>query len=88
MQSEPPVLPVTGQDYPPEAPKEPKKEEKVGTLGELLTFLTDGLGTRSRKPDRVTKKGTMMFYHEPRKRRAKRQVQRHSRQVNARKAKG
>ena len=71
----------------PEAPKKEKK--KVGTIGELLTFLTDGLGTRSRKPDRIVKGiGVPIFYHEPRKRRAKRQVQRHSRQVNARKAKG
>jgi hypothetical protein len=87
MQSEPPVLPVSGQDYPREEPKKEKKKE-AGTLGELLTFITKDLGTTSPMPDRVTKKGKMIFYHEPGKRRAKHQTQRHSRQVNARKAKG
>ena len=34
----------------PATPEEPKKEKKkVGTIGELLTFLTDGLGTRRLK---------------------------------------
>jgi hypothetical protein len=68
-------------------PKE-EEEKKVGTLGEVLSFITEHLGTHEVTPDRVTKKGTMVYYHQPRKRRAKRQTQRHSRQINARKARG
>jgi hypothetical protein len=87
MQNEKTALPDGEKNSPSEEPKV-QEEKKVRTLGEILTFLTDGLGTRSRMPDRVTKKGTMMFYHQPKRRRTLRKMQECSRQINARKAKG
>ena len=85
MQNEENVSPAC---EPASTPEKPKEEKKARTLGKMLTFLTENLGTKKPTPDRITKKGKAITYHEPNKRRTLRKAQRRSRQINARKAKG